>query len=592
MHPPRDTEHATILLVEHRAEVVASVRAALADQPGWTVHQVASALDAMDEAIRLRPQVILQSRRLPDGDGLDLVERYVACHELPGTQVVMLCDAENPQDKATAFEAGAFDSIVNLPPKAEFVVRVRHALQQSEMVALQVRLLDEAEAANHRAERQLHALQEAERALEQRTAQLSHANDQLRRSIQQREREFGDRLAMLDRIGRDLNSLQDLDTLLRRLLLDARSAFACEAGSILLAEGGSLVFTYAQNDVLNVETRFAEARRNPMRVAIDRSSIAGAGAVDGMVVVRDAYDLPSDAPFRFNRSFDESTGFRTRAVLAVAMRDAQQRLLGVLQLINPRARDGHHADEFTPEDQHLAAHFAGLAAMAVGRAQLGRSMIYRMMKLAEMRDPKETGAHVRRVSEVAARLFERWAERHGRAPREIDVQLDRLRPAAMLHDVGKVSIRDAVLKKPDRLTDAERSEMEAHTLKGAESIDSLATELDEAIAEVTLYHHARWDGAGYPSHADIRAALARLGRDPSRVPEPRGASIPIFARCVAVADVFDALISVRAYKEAWAPDRVRAEMLQSAGTHFDPELVEILDAHFDELVKLHALLAE
>lgn len=585
MSLPRNEETAVILVVDDQPIIAAAVRQMLADQPGWRVHHVASAMDALDEAVRVRAQVILQDMTLADGSGLDLVERYIACHELPGVQVVMLSSDEKPENKAAAFDAGAFDYIVKMPQKAEFVVRVRHAVRQAEIMALQVRLLDEAEAANHRAERLLHAREEAERLLEEKGRELATLNERLRADLSLRTES-------LNRVAADLHQLQDLDMLLRRLLAEARKVFGCEAGSILLREGDHLAFTYAQNDALSIETRFPDLRRSPMRLAIDRTSIAGAGAVDGVVVVRDAYDLPKDVPFRFNRSFDEATGYRTKAVLAVAMHDSAQRLLGVLQLINPREPGVQAIGSFTDDDRKLATHFAGLAAIALERSQLGRSMVLRMMRLAEMRDPRETGQHVKRVAECSAVLFQGWAARRRMPLAEQERKLDILRTAAMLHDLGKVAIPDAVLKKPAKLDAAERAVMEMHPVLGARMLDSLSTALDDATAEVILYHQTRWDGAGYPTKAAITEELVRLGRSPDAVPEPRGEAIPIFGRCVALADVFDALMSRRVYKEPWPPEQVRETIVAEAGKHFDPELVEIFIERFAAMCHAHQMFAE
>jgi response regulator RpfG family c-di-GMP phosphodiesterase len=585
MTQPHNEDHAAILVVDDQASAIAAVRSLLSDKPGWIVHHVTSAAEALSAAIGIRPRVILQDLSLADGDGMALVSRYVACRELPGTQVVVLSSNENPELKAAAFDAGAFDYIVKMPARAEFVVRIRHAIRQAEMVETQVRLLDQMEAANRRAEHQLKVQEAFDRLLEERSMQLAEANAQLRTDMDTR-------IDSLNRIGADLHSLQDLDMLLRRLLLEARRVFGCEAGSILLREGDRLVFTYAQNDALNVETRFPEPRHSPVHLPIDRGSIAGASAVDGLVVVRDAYDLPPGVPFQFNRSFDEATGYRTRAVLAVAMHDSAQRLLGVLQLINPHARIAGQPGTFTQDDQKLASHFAGLAAMALERSQLGRSMVLRMMRLAEMRDPKETGAHVKRVAEVSAILYQAWAERRGMAPREIEQRVDVLRTAAMLHDLGKVAIPDAVLKKPGKLDVDERRVMELHPIHGARTLDGLSTALDEATADVILYHQCRWDGGGYPSHAAIIEEFRRLGRPASEVPVPAGESIPIFARCVALADVFDALMSRRAYKDPWPPDRVHDTIVAESGQHFDPELVQIFRERLADILAAHRLFVE
>ena len=134
--------------------------------------------------------------------------------------------------------------------------------------------------------------------------------------------------------------------------------------------------------------------------------------------------------------------------------------------------------------------------------------------------------------------------------------------------------------------------MELHPMYGVSIIRDLRDPLDLATLEVILYHQTKWDGTGYPDHASIRTELVRLGWTPDKVPEPRGEGIPIFGRVVTLADVFDALMSRRAYKEPWDPARVRDTLARSAGTHFDPELVEVLLERFDKACAAHAMFEE
>ena len=287
---------ATVLVVDDQPQVLALVRSIIGSMPGWTLHEARSVAEALERAVRLRPDVILQDESLPDGSGMGLIAVYATTPGLEATQVIMLSATDDPRLKAQAFDLGSFDCMVKMPAPEEFRVRVRHAIRQAAVQRTLLAHMAEVAAGRERSERQVQALQRAEREIEDRSRELARANDLLRRNLQAREQEFNERIALVDRIGNDLNSLQDLDTLLKRLLADARSAFACEAGSILLRDGDSLAFSYAQNDVLNVETRFPDTKRSPVRLPIDRGSIAGAGAVDGMVVVRDAYDLPAEAP--------------------------------------------------------------------------------------------------------------------------------------------------------------------------------------------------------------------------------------------------------------------------------------------------------
>ena len=153
-------------------------------------------------------------------------------------------------------------------------------------------------------------------------------------------------------------------------------------------------------------------------------------------------------------------------------------LLGVLQLINPRDVDTGVASEFTEDDQKLAVHFAGMAASAIERSSMTRALVLRMMRLAELRDPKETGAHVQRVSQVATRLYVSWATTRGMPEAQMFKQLDQLRPAAILHDVGKVAIPDAVLRKPGPLDPPERRVMDNHVGRGVELVDHFGHSLE------------------------------------------------------------------------------------------------------------------
>lgn len=401
-----------------------------------------------------------------------------------------------------------------------------------------------------------------------------------------------DRTDSLNRLATEFANIQDIDTLLTRLLEEVLGVFHCDAGGILMKEDGMLCFRHAvTNNSANTDKLMA-IDGAPVRLPIDRNSMAGAAALDGLLVVKDAYNIPATATYKFNPAFDNLTGFKTRAVTSVALRSGQNELLGVLQLINPHDAETREHTEFSEDDQKLAVHFAGLASMAIERSSMTRTLVLRMMRLAEMRDPKETGAHVRRVSHVATRLYVAWAKRRGLSQELIYKQLDHLRLAAMLHDVGKVGIDDAILKKNGRLDPDERRKMEMHAHKGAETLLGAKISLDDATRDIILYHHARWDGTGYPSHEQIVQTLEQLGEDTSNVPQPKGEGIPINARLVAIADVFDALMSRRAYKEAWAPEQVREEIAKCAGTHFDPELVELFISDFDEYNKIHSALQE
>jgi response regulator RpfG family c-di-GMP phosphodiesterase len=182
-------------------------------------------------------------------------------------------------------------------------------------------------------------------------------------------------------------------------------------------------------------------------------------------------------------------------------------------------------------------------------------MILRMTRMAELRDPKETGPHVNRVAGYATEIYRRWAHHNGLPGTETDRLSDIFRMACMLHDVGKVGIDDAILKKPGRLDLDEYELMKTHTTIGASLFQDAQSEFDAMAAEVALTHHERWDGTGYPH------GLA-------------GTAIPLWGRITSVADVYDVLSCHRVYKEAWPEDRVLAEIRSQAGKQFDAEVVE------------------
>ncbi len=183
-------------------------------------------------------------------------------------------------------------------------------------------------------------------------------------------------------------------------------------------------------------------------------------------------------------------------------------------------------------------------------------MVLGMAEMVENRDAN-TGGHIKRTSEVVHIFAERlmnYKERFGLSEEFLKLVIK----AAPMHDLGKVAIDDAVLRKPGKYTDAEYAEMKRHSAEGARIVESILKGVeDDAFVEVAknvaYYHHEKWNGFGYPT--------GKAGTD-----------IPVEARIMALADVFDALVSKRCYKEAFSYDEAFHIIEESLGQHFDPEL--------------------
>lgn len=203
-----------------------------------------------------------------------------------------------------------------------------------------------------------------------------------------------------------------------------------------------------------------------------------------------------------------------------------------------------HQNELLEDQKLLLEHRVRARTRDLEAARL--EILNRLARAAEYRDDL-TGEHTHRVGRTSAAL--------GRELGVEDDVVEMLRIAAPLHDVGKIGVPDEVLLCPRSLTKDEFDIMKAHTTIGGDLLSGSGFPLLDYAAEIALSHHERWDGEGYP------AGLS--GRD-----------IALSGRIVSVADTYDALIHARPYKEAWTVERAVQEILDTSGTHFDPEVVD------------------
>ena len=368
----------------------------------------------------------------------------------------------------------------------------------------------------------------------------------------------------------DISLLQDLDSVLDKILTEARRFPGAEAGSIYLARNGRLRISYVHNQALFGEKPWDIHPYLDKEVDIDPGSLAGYVAVTGKtLVLDDVYELAADSPFHFNQSFDQTTGYRTKSMIVTPLANNQGKIVGVLQVINARDAGGRTVP-FSHADVTAVNFFAAHAALAIERALMTRELVLRPIRMVQLRDPRETGLHTERVGAYSAEIYRRWALAAKVPKEEMERTREMIRIAAMLHDVGKAAVPDSILKKPGPLSGEEMAVMRRHTILGALIFAETASDLDRMAGEIALHHHERFDGGGYPG-------WYRQGEGeepPTLGPGKKGAEIPISARIVSLADVYDALTEKRSYKEAWPEDRVWQTIVSETGRAFDPSVVQ------------------
>ncbi|WP_211326481.1 HD domain-containing phosphohydrolase [Paenibacillus flagellatus] len=247
---------------------------------------------------------------------------------------------------------------------------------------------------------------------------------------------------------------------------------------------------------------------------------------------------------------DQQTGYRTKALMVIPFRNNEGEVIGCYQAVNKMTA----SEKFSERDLRnlsLAASYSGKSIESAMLAQeieeTQREIIFTMGEIGESRS-KETGNHVKRVAEYSYVL----ALGLGIPQQEAEI----LKMASPMHDIGKVAIPDAVLKKPGKLTDEEYDIMKTHTEIGYNLLKNSKRRILKTAAIVAEQHHEKWNGKGYPRGL-------------------RGEEIHIYGRITAIADVFDALGSDRVYKKAWELDRILNLFKEERGQHFDPRVVDV-----------------
>lgn len=344
------------------------------------------------------------------------------------------------------------------------------------------------------------------------------------------------RLELLSSLSQELHSERDLDRLLEKVWVELTEVLEAERSSLFLVDEEA-------DELYSVIAQQEEEIRIPRG-----AGIAGSVAVSGKpMLIEDAYRDP-----RFNSEVDRKTGFRTRSVLAVPLKNASGVVLGVCQVLN--RRDGHPFDR---EDMRLLEALAAVSGSAIETLRLveeqnraTEATIAGLVMALEMRVPKE------REHSLVVRAYSRALAL------QLGLSGDRARRiewAAALHDVGKLAVPDSVLNKESALDDEENIAYESHAAKTARFLEAMSFSGElRGVERIAPFHHKKYAGGGYPEEA------------------PAGRELPLGSRIIAVADALWVAETPRWGRKALSREQALEKITQGSGREFDPSVVEAL----------------
>lgn len=291
-----------------------------------------------------------------------------------------------------------------------------------------------------------------------------------------------------------------------------------------------------------------------LRIPKNTGTVGYAMLTGKPLIIKDAKDDK-----RHNADVDKKTGYTTKSILVIPIINKDDEIIGAYQAIN-KMTESQIFSEKDLENLSLAASYTGKslesALLYNEIEETQKEIVFTMGEIGESRS-KETGNHVKRVAEYSKIL----ALGYGLDEEEADL----LKMASPMHDIGKVSIHDAILNKPGKLTDEEYDVIKAHATTGYNLLKNSMRKILKAASIVAQQHHEKWNGRGYPNKL-------------------KGEEIHLYGRITAIADVFDALASDRSYKKAWELDRILNLFKEEKGEHFDPDLVDVFLDKFEEIL--------
>lgn len=355
-------------------------------------------------------------------------------------------------------------------------------------------------------------------------------------------------LKSLLEVSRILNSHLRLDEAMESVLDQAIKVIEAEAGTLWLLDDDR-------------KHLIPEVTRGPAAGTLKGLKLPRGQGIAGSVTETGEPLLVEDvkADPRWASKFDTVTGFITRSILCVPLA-GRKRPLGCLQLLNKR--DGRL---FNERDLGIGTALAVHAAMAIENSQLFtnqeqllKSIVTTLSSALDARDSYTRG-HSTRVSQYSLLLAEAMGmDREAR---------DELERAAMMHDIGKIGVRDSVLLEPGPLSGEQWEKMKSHAAIGAGIIDEMRPRsLTRLMWEGAIYHQEKYDGRGYPTCL-------------------QGEQIPLVARIIAIADAYDAMTTDRPYRKGLSREVALAEIERCAGTHFDPELAGLFVQAMNKAIK-------
>lgn len=352
-----------------------------------------------------------------------------------------------------------------------------------------------------------------------------------------------DPLVSLVKISQSITALTDIDELLTVIAHETKNAMQADRCTVFLWD--------KDDDELWSKVALGVDENKEIRFPADKG-LAGYVVKSGETLnIVDAYSDP-----RFNPEVDIKTGYKTKTILCMPIKNNNNEIIGAFQVLNKIG------GVFTKNDEDLLIAIGGSASIALENAQLfdQQLQLYREQKLMfesfidtlamsiDARD-KITAGHSTRVKLYSILI----AQAIGMNPKEQGL----LEKAAILHDIGKIGIRDSVLQKDGKLTDEEYKHIQEHVRITHNILTKIYMSQDfRMITEIASSHHEKFDGTGYYRHL-------------------KGKEITLGGRILAVADVFDAITSRRHYRDKMPIEKAVSILLEGSGSHFDPELVKI-----------------